>query len=163
MNDNCSLLYRLVLIEHEYYRSVLESFLLCFYITFKCTLITPAPVCANMIQILVHTCRDLGCSIFIKTNVKRRSNPSPLKVFNIQHCLAYIHLFSQAQLFQNIISKSVCLLGTTAGVIRVKKRLHEKHLLLLKYHYTTVGILCTVYVLYTFAILFLTVLIGQVQ
>ena len=45
-----------------------------------------APVCANMIQILVHTCRGLGCSIFIEINVKRRSNPSPLKVFNILHC-----------------------------------------------------------------------------
>ena len=84
--------------------------------------------------------------------------PSKCSTFNTAW-----HIFSQAQLFQNIISKSVCLLGTTAGVIRVKKRLHEKHLLLLKYHYTTVGILCTVYVLYTFAILFLTVLIGQVQ
>ena len=29
------------------------------------------------------------------------------------------HIFSQAQLVQNIISKSVCLVGTTPGVIRV--------------------------------------------
>ena len=86
----------------------------------KTTLITPAPVCANMIQIFVHTCRGLGCSIFVEINVKRQSNPSPLKVFNIQHCLTHTYsLFSQAQLFQNIISKSVCLLGTTAGLIRV--------------------------------------------
>ena len=44
------------------------------------TLITPAPLCANMIQILVHTYRDLGCSIFEEINVKRQSNPSPLIV-----------------------------------------------------------------------------------
>ena len=56
------------------------------------TLITPAPFCANMIQTLVHTCRGLGCSIFIKINVKRQSNPSPLKVFNSQHCSAHIQL-----------------------------------------------------------------------
>ena len=30
------------------------------------------------------------------------------------------HIFGQAQLFQNMNPKSVCLLGTTAGVIRVK-------------------------------------------
>ena len=54
------------------------------------TLITPAPVYANMIQTLVHTCRGLGWSIFIEINVKRQSNPSPLKVFNIQHCSAHI-------------------------------------------------------------------------
>ena len=47
-------------------------------------------MCANMIQTLVHTCRGLGCSIFIEINVKRQSNPSPLKVFNIQHRLAHI-------------------------------------------------------------------------
>ena len=54
------------------------------------TLITLAPLCANMIQTLVHTCRCLGCSIFIEINVKRQSNPSPFKVFNIQHCSAHI-------------------------------------------------------------------------
>ena len=54
------------------------------------TLITPAPVCANMIQILVHTYRGLGCSIFVEINVKRQSNPSPFKVFNILHCSANI-------------------------------------------------------------------------
>ena len=43
-----------------------------------------------MIQILVHTCRGLGCSIFVEINVKRQSNPSPLKVLNIQHCPAHI-------------------------------------------------------------------------
>ena len=82
------------------------------------TLITPAPVCANMIQTLVHTCRGLGCCFFIEINVKRQSIPSPLKEFNIEHCSAHT-VFSQAQLLQNIISKSVCLLGTKAGVIRV--------------------------------------------
>ena len=45
---------------------------------------------------------------------------SPLKELNIQRCLAHIQP-SQAQIFQNIISKSVCLLGTTTGVIRVLK------------------------------------------
>ena len=35
MNDNCSLLYRLVLIEHEYYRSVLFCYsILFFYLIF---------------------------------------------------------------------------------------------------------------------------------
>ena len=48
------------------------------------------PVFANIIQTLVHTCRDRGCSIFIEISVKRQSNPSPLKVFNIQHCSAHI-------------------------------------------------------------------------
>ena len=52
--------------------------------------ITPAPVCANMIQILVHTYRGLGCSIFVEMNAKRQSNPSPLIVFNILHCSAHI-------------------------------------------------------------------------
>ena len=98
--------------------------------TWPCTatLITPAPVCANMIQTLVHTCRGPGCSIIIEINVKKQSNPSPLKVFNIQYCLAQL----QAQLFQNIISKSVCLLGTTAGVIRVNGNLEswKMHVLL---------------------------------
>ena len=64
------------------------------------TLITPAPVCANMIQILVHTYMDLGCSIFVEINVKRQSNPFPLIVFNIYTAR---HIFSQAQLVQNII------------------------------------------------------------
>ena len=54
------------------------------------TLITPAPVCANMIQILVHTYRGLGCSIFVEINVKRQSNPSPFNVLNILHCSANI-------------------------------------------------------------------------
>ena len=40
--------------------------------------------------------------------------PSKCSTFNTA-----LNIFSQAQLFQNIISKSVCLLGTTAGVIRV--------------------------------------------
>ena len=71
-----------------------------------------------MIQTLVHTCRGLGCYIFIEINVKRKSNPLPLKVFNIQHCSAHT-VFSQAQLFQNIISKSVYLSGKTARLIRV--------------------------------------------
>ena len=54
------------------------------------TLITPAPVCENMIQTLVHTCRVLGCCIFIEINVNRQSNPLTLKEFNIQHCSAHI-------------------------------------------------------------------------
>ena len=80
------------------------------------TLITLATVCANMIQILVHTCRGLGCSIFVEINVKRQSNPSPLEYSALNTAR---HIFSHAQLFQNIISKSVCLLGTIARVIRV--------------------------------------------
>ena len=36
------------------------------YTVYSCyTLITLAPVCANMIQTLVHTCRGLGCSLFL--------------------------------------------------------------------------------------------------
>ena len=76
-----------------------------------------------MIQTLVHTCRGLRCYNLIEINVKRQSNPSPLKVFS-----------SQAQFFQNIISKSVCLLGTTARVIRVEAPFGEGytfHILLL--------------------------------
>ena len=61
-------------------RSLLSSFK---------TLITPAPVCANMIQILVHTYRVLECSIFVEINIKRQSNPSPFKVFNILLCSAH--------------------------------------------------------------------------
>ena len=83
---------------------------------FSLTLITPAPVCANMIQILVHTYRGLGCSIFVEINVKRQSNPLPLKVFNIQHCSAHIQ---PSTIISKYHFKSVCLLGTTAGVIRV--------------------------------------------
>ena len=52
--------------------------------------LTPAPVCANMIQTLMHTCRGQGCFIFIETNVKRQSNPLLLKVLNIQHRSAHI-------------------------------------------------------------------------
>ena len=44
------------------------------------TLITLAPVCTNMIQTLVHTCRGLGCSNFIETYVKRQSNTLPFKL-----------------------------------------------------------------------------------
>ena len=53
------------------------------------TLINPAPVCAYMIQTLVHTWRGWGCSIFIETNVKRQSNPWPLKVCSIQQCTSH--------------------------------------------------------------------------
>ena len=60
------------------------------------------PVCANMIQTSVHTCRGLGCSIFIETIVKRQSNQSPLKVFNIQQYSAHIHYSIQPS---TIISK----------------------------------------------------------
>ena len=63
---------------------------LIIYLNVGLTLITPAPVCANIIQKLVHPCRGLGCSIFIEINVKSQSNPSPFKVFNIQHCSAHI-------------------------------------------------------------------------
>ena len=72
-----------------------------------------------------------------KENFKHNTNPnhpgpcvckfdtnigaSPLKELNIQRCLAHIQP-SQAQIFQNIISKSVCLLGTTTGVIRVNQQ-----------------------------------------
>ena len=74
------------------------------------------PVCANMIQTLVHTCRGLGCSIFIETIVKRQSNQSPLKVFNIQHYSAH---FQPSIIILKYHFKSVCLLGTTARVLRV--------------------------------------------
>ena len=57
---------------------------------FLLTLITLAPVYANMIQILLHTYRGLGCSIFVEINVKKQSNPSPFKVFNILHCSAHM-------------------------------------------------------------------------
>ena len=62
----------------------------CYQSYVSLTLITPAPVCANMIHSLVHTCRGLGFSIFIEMNVKRQSNPWALKVFKIQHCSAHI-------------------------------------------------------------------------
>ena len=54
------------------------------------SLINPSHVCAYMIQTLVHTWRGWGCSIFIETNVKRQSNPLPLKVCSIQQCTAHI-------------------------------------------------------------------------
>ena len=45
-------------------------------------------------------------------------------------CWQIWYIFSQAQLVQNIISKCVCLLGTTAGVIRVVALLEiETHFL----------------------------------
>ena len=70
-----------------------------------------------MIQTLVHTWRGRGCSILIEINFK---TVKPIAPQSVQHAR---HIFSQAQLFQNIISESVCLLGTTAGVIRVNKGL----------------------------------------
>ena len=55
-------------------------------------------------------------------NVKRQSNPLPLKVCTVQ-CAVFNsvqHIFSQAQLFQNMmISKSMYHFGTPAGVISV--------------------------------------------
>ena len=69
-------------------------------------------VCKYDTNIGAH-CRGLGCSIFIEINVKRQSNPSPPSKCSTFYTAQ--HIFSQAQLFQNIISKSVCLLGTTAG------------------------------------------------
>ena len=83
---------------------------------FCLTLITPAPVCANMIQTLVHTCRGLGCSIFIETNVKRQSNPLPFKVCSIQQCTEHIQ---PSTIISKNDSKKCVHFGTTARVIRV--------------------------------------------
>ena len=80
------------------------------------TLITPAPVCANMIQTLVHTCRGLGCSIFIETYVKRQSNPLPFKVCSIQQCTEHIQ---PSTIISKNDSKKCVHFGTTARVIRV--------------------------------------------
>ena len=72
----------------------------------------PDTVCAYMIQTLVHTWRGWGCSIFIETNVKDSQTHCPSKraAFNSAQ-----NIFSQAQLFQNIISKSVCILAQQPG------------------------------------------------
>ena len=62
-----------------------------------------------------------GCSIFLEINVKRRSNPPPLKVLNILQCTAHT-VFRPAKLFHRImISKSVQHICTTASVVRVEK------------------------------------------
>ena len=83
---------------------------------FILTLITPAPVRANMIQTLVHSCRGLGCSIFIETNVKRQSNPLPFKVCSIQQCTEHIQ---PSTIISKNDSKKCVHFGTTARVIRV--------------------------------------------
>ena len=83
------------------------------------TLINPAPVCANMIQTLVHTWRGWGCSIFIETNVKRQSNPLPLKVCSIQQFTAQIQ---PSTIILKYDSKKCLHFGTTAGVIRKKEK-----------------------------------------
>ena len=109
------------LLVKTYYNFILtfsaSLYILPVYIVFAyiySTLITPAPVWANMIQTLVHTCRGLGCSIFIETNVKRQSNPLPFAVCSIQQCTEHT-VFSQAQLFQKMIPKSVCILAQQPG------------------------------------------------
>ena len=79
------------------------------------TLITPAPVCANMIQKLVHTCRGMGCSNFIETNVKRQSNPLPC----VQHSTVHRTYSAKHNYFKKDSKKCVHF-GTTARVIRVK-------------------------------------------
>ena len=43
-----------------------------------------------MMHTMVHTWRGRVCSIFIEINVKRQSNPRPLKVCSIQRCTAHI-------------------------------------------------------------------------
>ena len=83
------------------------------------TLITPAPVRANMIQTLVHSCRGLGCSIFIETNVKRQSNPLPFKVCSIQQCTEHIQPSTN---FSKNDSKKCVHFGTTARVKTSYKR-----------------------------------------
>ena len=73
--------------------------------------LSPRPLCASyLIQTMVHTWRGRGCFTFIEINVKRQSNPPPLKVCSIQRCTAHIQP-------SKIISKSVHRFGTTAGVI----------------------------------------------
>ena len=57
----------------------------------------PVFVCVYMIQILVHTWRGRGYSIFIEINVKRQSNQCPSKCAAFK-CAQYI--FSPAKLFQ---------------------------------------------------------------
>ena len=86
---------------------------------FLLTIITPAPVRANMIQTLVHSCRGLGCSIFIETNVKRQSNPLPFKVCSIQQCTEHIQPSTN---FSKNYSKKCVHFCTTARVIRVKQK-----------------------------------------
>ena len=71
-----------------------------------------------MIQTLVHTCRGLGCSIFIETYVKRQSNPLPFKVCSIQQCTEHIQ---PSTVISKNDSKKCVHFGTTARVIRVNK------------------------------------------
>ena len=86
-------------------------------------LITPAPVCANMIQTLGHTCRGLGCSIFIETDVKRQWNTLPFKVCSIQQCTEHIQ---PSTIISKNDSKKCVHFGTTARVIRVKVLFNAK-------------------------------------
>ena len=111
------------LLVKTYYNFILtfsaSLYILPVYIVFAyiySTLITPAPVWANMIQTLVHTCRGLGCSIFIETNVKRQSNPLPFKVCSIQQCTEHIQ---PSTIISKNYSKKCVHFGTTARVIRV--------------------------------------------
>ena len=69
-----------------------------------------------MIQTLVHTCRGLGCSIFIETYVKRQSNPLPFKVCSIQQ---YTEHIQPSTVISKNDSKKCVHFGTTARVIRV--------------------------------------------
>ena len=62
-------------------------------------------------------------------NDSQTHRPSKCSAFNTAR-----YIFSQAQLFQNSISKSVCLWGTTAGVIRERLLTYGHNFLRTKHH-----------------------------